>query len=108
MVEDMDDPLNATLEEFAAAGFTHVECFCPRCRMTRLRPFSWLPRISIGPHHRAAFSEASLRGVRRSISLSETVAAGSRVCGATVQTFDGPLRALRWKGPFLGGCHPLV
>ena len=42
------DPLNATIEEFAADGYTHVECFCPRCRMTRLRPISWLPHISMG------------------------------------------------------------
>ena len=41
-------PLHATLEEFAADGYSHVECFCPRCRKTRLRPISWLPRISMG------------------------------------------------------------
>jgi hypothetical protein len=40
--------LHATIEEFAADGFTHTECHCPRCRMTRLRPISWLPRISMG------------------------------------------------------------
>ena len=42
------EPLHATIEEFAAEGFTHIECFCPRCRMTRLRPISWLPHISLG------------------------------------------------------------
>ena len=42
------DPLHATIEEFAAEGYTHVECFCPRCRVIRLRPMSWLPRISMG------------------------------------------------------------
>ena len=42
------DPLHATLEEFAAEGYTHVECFCPRCRIIRLRPMSWLPKISMG------------------------------------------------------------
>ena len=42
------DPLHATIEEFAADGYTHVECYCPRCRMTRLRPIRWLPRISMG------------------------------------------------------------
>jgi hypothetical protein len=42
------DPLHATVEEFAAEGYTHVECFCPRCRVIRLRPMSWLPRISMG------------------------------------------------------------
>jgi hypothetical protein len=41
-------PLHATIEEFAADGYTHVECFCPRCRVTRLRPMDWLPRISMG------------------------------------------------------------
>jgi hypothetical protein len=42
------DPLLATIEEFAAAGFTHVQCHCPRCRVIRLRPISWLPGISMG------------------------------------------------------------
>ena len=42
------DSLHATIDEFAAGGYTHVECFCPRCRMTRLRLMSWLPRISMG------------------------------------------------------------
>ena len=42
------DPLHATIEEFAADGYTHVECYCPRCRLTRLRPIRWLPRISMG------------------------------------------------------------
>lgn len=42
------DPLHATIEEFAAEGYTHVECFCPRCRVIRLRPMAWLPRISMG------------------------------------------------------------
>ena len=42
------DPLHATIEEFAADGFTHIECHCPRCRVTRLRAISWLPRISMG------------------------------------------------------------
>jgi hypothetical protein len=42
------DPLHATIEEFAADGYTHIECHCPRCRVIRLRPISWLPRISLG------------------------------------------------------------
>ena len=42
------DPLHATIEEFAAEGYTHIECHCPRCRVTRLRPIGWLPRISMG------------------------------------------------------------
>lgn len=42
------DPLHATIEEFAAEGYTHIERFCPRCRVIRLRPMSWLPKISMG------------------------------------------------------------
>jgi hypothetical protein len=42
------DPLLATIEEFAADGYTHVQCFGPRCRVIRLRPISYLPRISLG------------------------------------------------------------
>ena len=41
------DPLHATIEEFAADGYTHIEGHRPRCRMTRLRPISWLLRISM-------------------------------------------------------------
>jgi hypothetical protein len=40
--------LHSTIEEFAADGYTTVECFCPRCRVIRLRPISYLPRISLG------------------------------------------------------------
>jgi hypothetical protein len=42
------DPLRATIEEFAAEGYTHIESSCPRCRVIRLRPIEWLPRISMG------------------------------------------------------------
>ena len=38
------DPLHATIEEFAADGYSHVQCYCPRCRMIKLRPISYLPR----------------------------------------------------------------
>ena len=44
----MENPFDATLEEFAAENYTHIECFWSRCRVTRLRPISWLPRISMG------------------------------------------------------------
>jgi hypothetical protein len=40
------DPLHATIGEFAADGFTHVQCFCPRRRMTRLMADYWLPRLA--------------------------------------------------------------
>ena len=36
------DPLHATIEEFAADGYTHVECFRPCCRVIRLLLVSWL------------------------------------------------------------------
>jgi hypothetical protein len=42
------DPLHANIEEFAAEGYTHVSCHCPRCRMTRMQPMSWLPKITRG------------------------------------------------------------
>jgi hypothetical protein len=42
------DPLHDTIEEFAAAGYTHIECCCPRCSVIRLRPMDWLSRISMG------------------------------------------------------------
>jgi hypothetical protein len=66
------DYLRATIEEFAAEGFTHVKCFCPRCRMIRLRPISWLPRISMGLT--IAQLSAPLCGVPWAGSLGETVA----------------------------------
>jgi hypothetical protein len=42
------NPLHPTIEEFATEGYTHIECSCPRCRMIRLRPMGWLPKISMG------------------------------------------------------------
>ena len=35
------DPLHATIEEFAADGYTHVSVL-PALRVTRLRPMGWL------------------------------------------------------------------
>jgi hypothetical protein len=40
--------MNATIEDFATDGYTHIECYCPRCRAIRLRPINYLPRISMG------------------------------------------------------------
>jgi hypothetical protein len=42
------DLLHATIEEFAAEGYTHIRCFCPRCRNIKMRPITQLPRISLG------------------------------------------------------------
>jgi hypothetical protein len=44
----MDDPLHDSIEEFPAEGYTHIACHYPRCRVTRLRTMSWLPKISMG------------------------------------------------------------
>ena len=57
----------------AADGYTHVECYCPRCRMTRLRPISWLPRISMGLNI-AQLSTAALCEVQRACSLGQALA----------------------------------
>ena len=40
------NPLHATIEEFAAEGYTHVSCHCPRCRMTLLRKTSLVLAIA--------------------------------------------------------------
>jgi hypothetical protein len=42
------DALRATIEEFGAEGYRHIQCSCPRCGAIRLRPLSWLPKISMG------------------------------------------------------------
>ena len=38
----------ATSFKLATATDWLAKCFCPRCRVIRLRPMSWLPRISLG------------------------------------------------------------
>ena len=42
------DPLHATIEDFAAEGYSHIEANCPRCRVIRLRAIDQLPKISMG------------------------------------------------------------
>jgi small multidrug resistance pump len=66
------NPLHATIEEFAADGYTHVDCYCPRRRMTRLRPISWLPRISLGLTNRTAIGATALCR-RRSESVTRAL-----------------------------------
>ena len=93
------NPLHATIEEFAAEGYTHIECFCPRCRVIRLRPMSWLPRISMGltldaacPRLRCASAPArynrSSRGGRRmraaGLGLSARPSSAVRLSGAAL------------------------
>ena len=55
------DPLHATMEEFAADGYTHVECFGPRCRMKTEADKLASSNLD-GTYHRAAFSTATLCG----------------------------------------------
>jgi hypothetical protein len=78
-VERWINPLHATIEEFVAEGFTHIECHCPRCRVTRLRQISWLPRISMG----LAISQLSARlrcaKCGGPVSVGQAVAIGVRV-----------------------------
>jgi len=66
------DPLHATIEEFAADGYT-LEANCPRCRVIRLRPIGRLPKISDWAH-RCACATAAVRGMRRSAAFGQAVA----------------------------------
>ena len=72
------NPLHATIEEFTAEGYTHIECFCPRCRVIRLRPISWLPKIFDGADARPTCPTPALRRVLRPTAIGKTVAAGRR------------------------------
>ena len=69
------DPLHATIEEFAAEGYAHIACHCPRCRVTRMRPIKWLPRISMGLTI-ATVSAAAFCGMRWPSALGEALAIG--------------------------------
>jgi hypothetical protein len=40
------------VEEFAAEGYTHVSCHCPRCRVTRMRAMSLASQNLDGAHSR--------------------------------------------------------
>jgi hypothetical protein len=55
------DALHATIEEFAAEGYTHVSRYCPRCRKTRIHPMSWLPKNLDGAHARSTFEAIAVR-----------------------------------------------
>jgi phage FluMu protein Com len=83
------DPLRATIEEFAAEGYTHIESSCPRCRVIRLRPIEWLPRISMGltiaqlsERLRCAHCGSQLR-VRRSVPQLRSVLCRPVFCVVT-------------------------
>jgi hypothetical protein len=80
-----DDPLHATIEDFAAEGYTHIEANCPRCRRIRLRPIDQLPKISMGLHSGRAFYKAPLRNMRWPASVDQAVEAG-RYAGQATRT----------------------
>jgi hypothetical protein len=82
------NPLYATIEEFAADGYTHVECFCPRCRVIRLRPMSSLPKISMG----LTLDQLSQR--LRCAECSGQFGSGSNCAGELTHALDG-LTALK-------------
>jgi hypothetical protein len=71
------DPLHATIEEFAAEGFTHIECHCPRCRVFRLRR-SVASSTFDGTEYRAAFSTNPVCGVRWTAAFGRAVATKRR------------------------------
>ena len=73
------DPLHATIEEFAADGYTHVECYLPAMPHDEAEA-DQLASSSLdgtGPS-RAAISTAALCGMRRLGSLSQ--AGANRRC----------------------------
>jgi len=53
------ETLHATIEEFAADGYTHIECYCPRCRVIRLRPMG-LFSITVARKPQACFSRSAI------------------------------------------------
>ena len=65
------NPLHATFEELAAAGYTHIEANCPRCRIRRLRPMSWLFKISMG-----LTLDVLARRLRRAVLSAEASSVG--------------------------------
>ena len=70
------DPLHATIEEFAADGYSHVEANCPRCRVIRLRPIDQLPKISMRLTLDALARRLRCARVQRSAAVGQAVAAG--------------------------------
>src|SRR5262245_6260659 len=68
------DPLHATIEEFAADGYTHIECHCPRCRANQAET------DQLSPAHLDGLTIAQLSARLRcfecgAVALSQAVAA---------------------------------
>jgi hypothetical protein len=80
--------LHSTIEEFAAEGFTHIECHCPRCRVTRLRPIGWPPRISI-VSVLTLLCLASLTAAAEETDKHPPTAMAPQAAQLTFQTLDG-------------------
>ena len=81
--------LQSTIEEFAADGFTHIQCRCPRCRMTRLRPIGWLPRISMVSVLALLFCLVSLTAAAEEAATHHPTAMAPQAAQLTFQTLDG-------------------
>ena len=70
------NPLHATLEEFAADGYTHVECFCPAMPHDEVEADKLASPHLDGPYHQSTVGAAPLCGVRKSVALDQAVANG--------------------------------
>ena len=68
------NPLHATIEEFAAEGYTHVEANCPRCRVIRLTANRPASENLDGAHARLARAPAAMRRLRWSAAVGQAVA----------------------------------
>jgi hypothetical protein len=54
------DQLRATIEEFAACGYTHVEFHCPPMLRDQVEANQLASTHITGPQHRTAFKAAPL------------------------------------------------
>ena len=73
------DPLHATIEEFAAEGFTHFECHLPALPRDEVEADELAPSHLDGADPRATIRAAPLCRLRWSIALGQAVANGRRV-----------------------------
>jgi hypothetical protein len=57
------DPLHATIEDFAAEGFTHIECHCPPMSDDKAKADQLAPSHLSGANYRATVRASPLLGV---------------------------------------------
>jgi hypothetical protein len=69
------NPLDATIEEFAADGYAR-RVLLPSMPCDPAEADQLAPSHLDGPDHRTTLSTATLRGVRWSVALSQAVANG--------------------------------